>query len=394
MTWAGADATSFQPVTSATPSAAPRRILSPYLALITLVVLLVPLGIGMYFFGKWYRHYRCQRVARELRLNGERRPGEVDDAQMGQAMGQGEWLRGTGPAAENGLAGKTLDGGGSPTGQLVSTKALSEPKEFDPIGQQAAVQRAKQITRREAARGFNATIRADNDNGSSVDYSSVMDGDGGDEDGAMQQLYATSIMQAASMQRWGVGTHDSVLGSTLMGKQMSELRVGGGTSEDASSPLGRFPTMAGGTEAVVPTYHDPEYFNQTARVLLGCYPGADGVDAASQNASPTLRRGSELFNNDANTPVLSPSGSKLPVGKFASSVGQTFENILSSLAAPLQLGKEYHQKGDAVGLSQPVSTAPAAETSASDEAGDHDEPVFAEDEETDDEESETSVAHN
>jgi len=391
-------------------SGSSRRVVSPYLACLALLVLLIPICFCAYFSRAWYRRYKRRKAAEALRLNGVRQPGEVDDAEMGHAMENRDWLSSTqggcnGGLGRNGLCTVVDDGscdyqGGRTTG----TKAPSEAVGFDPIGHHAAIQRTRQITRREAVAGLNATVRFD----SGIGSRSIADGDDVEGDDAMQQLYATSIMQATSMQRRSGCSHEGVAGPGLAGIHVPGLRATDSGDDMAASSPNFSPALPGGMDAVMsPTYHDPEYFNQTARVLLGCYPALDSTDAVGSPGASAVysESNSNVLPGGVQATAMAPSsapsekrGVKVPIGKFASSVTQTFENLLSTLAAPLHLGEEFHQKGDNATSLRPTTTTTAAPTTMaegppSEEAGSFDEPVFRDEEHTDYEETYSNTSH-
>nr|CAJ2473371.1 unnamed protein product [Leishmania braziliensis] len=338
-----------------------RRSPTKRLALLGLIALAVPAIIIALIVWCICRRTRYRHRMKELRLNGTRCPGEVDDVDMGNAVMGGDWL-----SLDAVATGRTRIGANR------SCFLISAPSTaagicvdgiFDPIGQQAVEARQRKRARRVAVAAAEAAGSPTNRVGNSS--SGGLADSFGDVSGAVEsEMWSSDEEGRANVYSLSGGTGGDVGGAGGSAPiYATSLVLPGAGATGAGASLGAGPSLHGGATAssaitvVPPLARNSQYFNDTARVLLGRYRAKnesggqqmpplalpDGGGAATQSLQPAA--GTEVGSSNA---VLSKSYS-------------AFEQILSSTVAPLQVGREFHQRGDSAdsverpkGLAAPV----------------------------------------
>ncbi|ESL10832.1 hypothetical protein TRSC58_01428 [Trypanosoma rangeli SC58] len=107
---------------AADPSKGAKKDDSDRLLFLLLLLVVFPAGFLMYVLIRYCRKYRYRCLSRKIKLWGSRHPGDVDDPEMGRAIGGGEWL----------TDGKRLQKGAADS--TVVLLDVSRPaEEFDPI---------------------------------------------------------------------------------------------------------------------------------------------------------------------------------------------------------------------------------------------------------------------
>ncbi|KAG5504948.1 hypothetical protein JKF63_04395 [Porcisia hertigi] len=318
------------------------------LALLGLLALLVP--IAVVFFVMWCisRRTRYKRTVKDLRLNGTRRPGEVDDVDMGAAIKGGDWL------SADAAAPNTARFGAHRTPFAISTASMAGDDHtdatFDPIGQQAAEAQQRRLARRVAVAAAEAAGNGDSGRLASSlrDKSTVAESDvwvSDEEEGTNYSPVSGGVSGGGIT---GAGGPAPIYAASFV-SPTTGVAVAGALSGASVSPSASG-AASPGTSAALPVVHNSQYFNETARVLLGCYTAENEGGGPQAPLSASGGRGVADAHHLPTTAGGDGGGNKAVVKKSNSA----FEQILSSAAAPLQLSPEFHHRGDN-GISSPVA---------------------------------------
>ncbi|KAG5479069.1 hypothetical protein LSCM1_02913 [Leishmania martiniquensis] len=313
------------------------------LALLGLVALVVPTAIIGVAVWCVCRRWRYTRRVKNLRLHGARRPGQVDDEDLGNAVKGGDWL--DLDTATRGMPG---------IGANHSCFSISAPLTiaggcaddiFDPIGQQAAEARQRKRVRRvtlaaEAAgsptsrgrSGGLATPLGDDCGAAELEMWSS------DEEGDDNPSSVNGHIGGGSGR--GAGNSAEIFATTLVlsGTGASGAGVSSGVSPSLSGTAVANPMIT-----VVPQLaRNPQYFNETARVLL------DRYTTEGEGGGPPMTPSGVIGGSDGGPPSLRPAMSNAVGGSKAAleKPKTAFAEILSSTAAPLQPGMAFHQRVD------------------------------------------------
>ncbi|KAG5479601.1 hypothetical protein CUR178_03362 [Leishmania enriettii] len=321
-----------------------RRLPSIRRALLGLVALVVPAAIIGFVVWCIYRRTRYLRKVKDLRLNGTRRPGEVDDKEMGNAVSGGDWLHLD--AAITGITGIGANRSRFSISAPSATVGDCTSDIFDPIGQQAAEARQRKRARRVTVAAAEAAGSPRNRGGSGNLASPLGESCSGaelemwssDEEGDANGSLRKSAIDGGSFR--GAGDPAQIFATTLV--------LSGIGNSGAGASLGISPSISGGalpspeTTVVPPLSRNPEYFNETARVLLCRYTSESEVGRPQMPPSEVPDGGGA--GSQSMWPVAGNEGgsSKAVLEKPRT----VFEQILSSAVAPLQVGVEFHQRGD------------------------------------------------
>ncbi|KAG5505430.1 hypothetical protein GH5_03451 [Leishmania sp. Ghana 2012 LV757] len=313
-------------------------------ALLGLIALVVPAAIIGFVVWCIYRRTRYVRKVKDLRLNGTRRPGEVDDKEMGNAVRGGDWLHLE--AAITGITGIGANRSRFSISAPSATAGGCTSDIFDPIGQQAAEARQRKRARRVTVAAAEAAGSLRNRGGSGNLASPLgescsaaeLEMWSSDEERDANGSSLNSAIDGCSFR--GAGDPAQIFATTLV--------LSGTGNSGAGVSLGISPSLSGGalpspkTTVVPPLSRNPEYFNETARVLLGRYTSESEVGGPQMPPSEVPDGGGA--GSQSMWPVAGNEGgsSKAVLEKPR----MAFEQILSSAVAPLQVGVEFHQRGD------------------------------------------------
>ncbi|CAJ1988785.1 5'a2rel-related protein [Leishmania donovani] len=324
-----------------------RRAPAMRLALLGLIALVVPAAIIALAMWCVCRRTRYKRKVKGLRLNGTRQPGEVDDVDMGNIVRGGDWLN-----LDAATPGRTKIGANGARFSILapSTAAcVRMDATFDPIGQQAAETRQRKRARRVAVAAAEAAVipARGAGNGGSDGLASPVSGESGAAGPEMWSSDEEERSDGYSVNGGVSGGNVGVAGGSAQAHATSSVLPGtGATGAGASSGAG--PHLRGGAvtssvvTAVHPLDHDLHYFNETTRVLLGRYTAESGggVPQMPPSALPGGGGAAEQILRLA-------SGNEAESGNaVVSKPKSVFEQILSFAVAPLQVGREFHQRGD------------------------------------------------
>ncbi|CBZ27034.1 3'a2rel-related protein [Leishmania mexicana MHOM/GT/2001/U1103] len=324
-----------------------RRPPATRLALLGLIALVVPAAIIALVVWCVCRRTRYKRKVKGLRLNGTRQPGEVDDVDMGNVVRGGDWLN-----LDAATPGRTKIGASRTRFSILVPSTAAGARmdaTFDPIGQQAAETRQRKRARRAAVAAAVAAVVPANDagDGGSDGVASPLRGDlgagGSDVWSSDEEEHSNGYSVNGGVSGGNVGVAD---GSAQGHATSSVLPGTGATGAGASSGAG--PHLSGGAvassvaTAVSPQDHDLHYFNETARLLLGRYTAESG-GGVPQMPPSTLPGG----GGAATQSLRLSSGNEVESSKtVVNKPKSAFEQILSFAVAPLQVGPEFHQRGD------------------------------------------------
>ncbi|CAJ1988766.1 3'a2rel-related protein [Leishmania donovani] len=324
-----------------------RRAPAMRLALLGLIALVVPAAIIALAMWCVCRRTRYKRKVKGLRLNGTRQPGEVDDVDMGNIVRGGDWLN-----LDAATPGRTKIGANGARFSILapSTAAcVRMDATFDPIGQQAAETRQRKRARRVAVAAAEAAVipARGAGNGGSDGLASPVSGESGAAGPEMWSSDEEERSDGYSVNGGVSGGNVGVAGGSAQAHATSSVLPGtGATGAGASSGAG--PHLRGGAvtssvvTAVHPLDHDLHYFNETTRVLLGRHmaESGGGVPQMPPSALPGGGGAAEQILRLA-------SGNEAESGNaVVSKPKSVFEQILSFAVAPLQVGREFHQRGD------------------------------------------------
>lgn len=317
------------------------------LALLGLIALVVPAAIIALVVWCVCRRTRYKRKVKGLRLNGTRQPGEVDDVDMGNVVRGGDWLN-----LDAAAPGRTKIGAHRTRFSILvpSTAAcVRTDATFDPIGQRAAETRQRKRARRVAVAAAEAAVIPANGvgNGGSDGLASPLSGESGAAGSEMWSSDEEEHSNGYSVNGGVSGGNAGVAGGSAQAHATSSVLPGTrATGAEVSSGAG--PHLSGGvvTSSVVTAVpsldHSLNYFNETTRVLLGRYKAESGggvpqmppsaLPGGGGAATQSLRLASGNEAESSNAVVNKPKSA--------------FEQILSFAVAPLQVGREFHQRGD------------------------------------------------
>lgn len=371
------------------------------LKLIALVVLVIPLaGLG-YLGYRFYRRWRYHGTAMNLRLSGERMPGEVDDYEMGQALGEANWL------AQRATAGNDPRTTTVPMGGAAGGGGGIAPEEFDPIRKQAEANQRRRARRHRASLGDRDGRDPDEE-------------DEDDEDDEDQNMFSPAEGHDDALDRRGSGGRPAVptvkdtIYATSMAPQQAPLRASDVVLGDVTATtniaaaatsgadnVGGVPGMLLRSSSASPTLpgegnrFDTAAYNTTAKVLLDKYTdptlaptspadtgamkgspfaatAAHGVGKASPGLLSSPRPGGVGSGGGGTVGMMTSLATPPQTAGAATSAAHrrqdsaTFENILASVAAPVAVGADFHQKvGGGGGAAVPsASTVATREGSA------------------------------
>ncbi|KAG5501653.1 hypothetical protein JIQ42_05503 [Leishmania sp. Namibia] len=326
------------------PDRGKRHLPSVRSALLGLIALVVPAAIIGFVVWCIYRRTRYMRKVKDLRLNGARRPGEVDDKEMGNAVRGGDWLHFN--AAITGITGIGANRSRFSISAPSATAGVCTSDIFDPIGQQAAEARQRKRARRVTVAAAEAAGNPRNRGGSGNlasplgDNCSAAESEmwSNDEEGDANGSSLNSAIDGGSFRR--ADDPAQIFATTLV--------LSGTGNSGAGVSLGISPSLSGDAlpspkiTVAPPLSRNPEYFNETARVLLGRYTSESEVGGLQMPPSEVPDGGGA--GSQSVWPVAGNEGgsSKAVLEKPSTA----FEQILSSAVAPLQVGVEFHQRGD------------------------------------------------
>lgn len=359
-----------------------------HLSLLGLLALLVLVVIGGVVAWCVYRRNRNRRRVRSLRLNGTRRPGEVDDADMGQAVKGGDWLH-----LDSAEGATHVVGAARRSRFTTSLDALqTSDAVFDPIGQQAAEARKRKRARRvavaaaERAGGGGEGKTAGGGAGSGVFHGGMA----GNEPGADESEMWSS--EEGDSDTGGGGTGGGGVGNAAVRGPIyaSSMAPAGGAArmDGAALSFGGSGGGAPSTSVVPPLTLSPQYFNQTAKVLMDRY-NTEG-DGGGGGGGP--QGGSAVASSSSAAAAAVPStvaagGRGGSLANHGATENNAFEHILASAVAPLRVGEEFHQRGGSL-LPPDAASARKGESAATKPAGQTGANSDEEDEEDEEDESE------